>query len=38
VVEKSFLAEIGVPTVAFASVETAEHLAAAVAKIGARRC
>jgi 5-(carboxyamino)imidazole ribonucleotide synthase len=35
VVEKSFLAEIGVPTVAFAAIETAEDLAAAVAKIGA---
>ena len=35
VVEKTFLAEIGVPTVAFAAVETAEDLAAAVAKIGA---
>ena len=35
VVEKSFLAEIGVPTVAFAAVETAEDLAAAIAKIGA---
>jgi len=35
VVEKSFLAEIGVPTVAFAAVHDAETLAAAVAKIGA---
>jgi 5-(carboxyamino)imidazole ribonucleotide synthase len=35
VVEKSFLAEIGVPTVAFAAIETADDLAAAVAKIGA---
>ncbi|NQE63858.1 5-(carboxyamino)imidazole ribonucleotide synthase [Caulobacter sp. RHG1] len=35
VVEKSFLAEIGVPTVAFAPVHDSESLAAAVAKIGA---
>ncbi|MDB5455896.1 MAG: phosphoribosylaminoimidazole carboxylase [Caulobacter sp.] len=35
VAEKSFLAEIGVPTVAFAAVEDDASLAAAVAKIGA---
>ena len=35
VVEKSFLAEIGVPTVAFAAVHDTETLAAAVARIGA---
>ncbi len=33
--EKSFLAEIGVPTVAFAAVDGDESLAAAVAQIGA---
>ena len=35
VVEKSFLAEIGVPTVAFAPVHDSESLAEAVARIGA---
>ena len=34
-VEKTFLAEIGVPTVAFAPVDDADSLAAAVAMIGA---
>ena len=34
-VEKTFLAEIGVPTVAFAPVDDADSLAAAVARIGA---
>ena len=35
VVEKSFLAEIGVPTVAFAAVHDGDSLAEALAKIGA---
>ena len=35
VVEKSFLAEVGVPTVAFAPVQDSESLAEAVARIGA---
>lgn len=35
VVEKTFLAEIGVPTVAFAPVDDEESLLAAVARIGA---